>query len=71
MLWAGGRKGPDSLGRPPNATQQALYDCIRQAAGSGAGLGTEADQLARLSEIRARGDSTDDEFRRAKEKILH
>jgi alkanesulfonate monooxygenase SsuD/methylene tetrahydromethanopterin reductase-like flavin-dependent oxidoreductase (luciferase family) len=38
------------------------------AAGSPA---TTADQLAKLSEVRARGDITDEEFRRAKEMVLH
>jgi uncharacterized membrane protein len=29
------------------------------------------EELAKLSEIKARGDISDEEFRRAKEKILH
>jgi uncharacterized membrane protein len=35
------------------------------------GPSSEADQLHKLSEIRARGDITDEEFRRAKAKVLH
>jgi hypothetical protein len=53
------------------AQQQAFDDYIRETAGSGAGRGNEADQLAKLSEIRSKGDISEDEFRRAKEKILH
>lgn len=32
---------------------------------------SEADQLAKLSEIRARGDISDEEFRQVKARILH
>ncbi|MFE0642567.1 SHOCT domain-containing protein [Streptomyces sp. NPDC058877] len=53
------------------AQQQAFDDYIRDTAGSGTGPGSEADQLAKLSEMRAKGDITDAEFQRAKEKILH
>ncbi|WP_329051167.1 SHOCT domain-containing protein [Streptomyces violaceus] len=51
------------------AKQEQTERYIRETAGS-AGT-SEADELARLSEIRARGDITDDEYRRAKEKVLH
>ncbi|MFF7645210.1 SHOCT domain-containing protein [Streptomyces canus] len=57
--------------RQAQARQQAFDDHIREAAGGGAGPGNEVDQLAKLSEIRSRGDITDAEFQRAKEKILH
>ncbi|MEU4268990.1 SHOCT domain-containing protein [Streptomyces sp. NPDC026092] len=57
--------------RHVQAQQQAFDDYVRETAGSGAGPGGEADQLAKLSEIRAKGDITDAEFQRAKEKILH
>ncbi|MEJ8670152.1 SHOCT domain-containing protein [Streptomyces sp. MS1.AVA.1] len=53
------------------AKQQAFDDYVRETAGGGAGPGNEGEQLARLSEVRARGDITDAEFQRAKEKILH
>ncbi|MFE0699080.1 SHOCT domain-containing protein [Streptomyces sp. NPDC058872] len=53
------------------AQQRAFDDYIRETAGSGTGPGSEADQLAKLSEMRAKGDITDAEFQRAKEKILH
>ena len=43
---------------------------IRETAGT-TGPASEADQLAKLSEIRARGDISDEEFRQAKEKVLH
>lgn len=47
--------------------QEAVNDYIRQAA---AGSG-EVEQLARLSDLKARGDISEAEFARAKEKILH
>ncbi|WP_330261387.1 SHOCT domain-containing protein [Streptomyces sp. NBC_00539] len=49
--------------------KQAFDEYVRDAAFSGAG--SEADQLARLSEMRAKGDITDAEFQQAKAKILH
>lgn len=52
------------------AQQQALDSYIRETAG-GAGRPSEVEELAKLSEIRARGDISEEEFRRAKEKILH
>jgi len=51
------------------AQQQAFDTYVRETAGGGSGR-SSADELARLSEIRARGDITDDEFRRAKELVL-
>ncbi|WP_431951985.1 SHOCT domain-containing protein [Actinacidiphila sp. bgisy167] len=50
------------------AKQQAFDSYIRETAG--AAKPSTMDELARLSEIRAQGDLTDEEFRRAKEKIL-
>lgn len=52
------------------AQQEQVNQYIRETVGSSAGP-SEADQLAKLSEVRARGDISDEEFRRAKEKILH
>ncbi|MGV9559447.1 SHOCT domain-containing protein [Streptomyces sp. NPDC003401] len=46
--------------------QEAFDSYIRETAG---GTG-RADELDRLSEIRARGDISDEEFRRAKELVL-
>ncbi|MBB6419266.1 SHOCT domain-containing protein [Streptomyces sp. AK010] len=51
------------------AQQEQMDRYIRETAGSTGTTGT--DELAKLSEIRARGDITDEEFQRAKEKILH
>jgi hypothetical protein len=51
------------------AQQEAFDAHIREAAG-GQGRPSSIDELAKLSEIRARGDITDDEFRRAKELVL-
>ncbi|MEW1905825.1 SHOCT domain-containing protein [Streptomyces sp. NPDC086147] len=57
--------------RQTQAQQQAFDDYIRETAGTGTGPGSEADRLAKLSGMRAKGDITDTEFQRAKEKILH
>jgi hypothetical protein len=51
------------------AQQEAFDARIREAAGS-TGRPSSIDELAKLSEIRARGDITDEEFRRAKELVL-
>ena len=65
-------KGMGKREREHVRAQQAEVDqYIREAVGSTAGPPSEADQLAKLSEVRARGDISDEEFRRAKEKILH
>jgi ABC-type multidrug transport system fused ATPase/permease subunit len=52
------------------AQQEALDKYIRDTAGGAENRPSSTDELARLSEIRARGDITDEEFRRAKELIL-
>ncbi|MFH9006610.1 SHOCT domain-containing protein [Streptomyces afghaniensis] len=50
--------------------QQDAFDArIKEAAGA-TGRPSSADELSKLSEIRARGDITDEEFRRAKELVL-
>ncbi|CAK7283021.1 SHOCT domain-containing protein [Streptomyces sp. RM1] len=49
------------------AQQRAFDEYVRQTARGG---GSRADELARLSEMKARGDITEDEFRRAKEMAL-
>ncbi|MFI9306571.1 SHOCT domain-containing protein [Streptomyces triculaminicus] len=56
--------------RHVQAQQEAFDQYVRDTAG-GTGRRSEADELMKLSEIRARGDISDEEFRRAKEKILH
>jgi hypothetical protein len=51
--------------------QQAAFDSyIRETAKGGGAPSSSVDELARLSEIRSRGDISDDEFRRAKELVL-
>ncbi|MCX4821052.1 SHOCT domain-containing protein [Streptomyces sp. NBC_01142] len=50
------------------ARQQAFDSYVRETAGPAEPSATE--ELARLSEIKARGDLTNEEFQRAKEKIL-
>ncbi len=51
------------------AQQEAFDTRVREAAG-GTSRHSSADELSKLSEIRARGDITDEEFRRAKELVL-
>ncbi|MGW3246657.1 SHOCT domain-containing protein [Streptomyces sp. NPDC001070] len=50
------------------ARQQAFESYVRETAGTQ--RASQADELAKLSEIKARGDLTDEEFQRAKAKIL-
>ncbi|MFF0780202.1 SHOCT domain-containing protein [Streptomyces sp. NPDC003720] len=51
--------------------QQAAFDSyVRETALGGADRRSSADELAKLSEMRTRGDISDDEFRRAKELVL-
>lgn len=52
------------------AQQDAFDRYVRETAKGAAGPAGSVDQLARLSEIKARGDISDDEFRRAKELVL-
>ncbi|MFH9013215.1 SHOCT domain-containing protein [Streptomyces sp. NPDC017943] len=52
------------------AQQQAMDTYIRETARGGGERRSSVDELARLSEIRARGDITDEEFDRAKELVL-
>jgi hypothetical protein len=47
--------------------QQAFDTYIRQAAGKA----TSADELAKLSDLKARGELSEAEFQQAKEKVLH
>ncbi|MFE0512286.1 SHOCT domain-containing protein, partial [Streptomyces sp. NPDC058964] len=51
------------------AQKEELDSYIRQTAGTESSP-SSVDQLAKLSEIRARGDITEEEFRRAKAKVL-
>lgn len=51
------------------ARQEAFDTYVRETAKGGAPAGS-ADELARLSALRARGDIDDDEFRRAKDLVL-
>ncbi|MEU0068949.1 SHOCT domain-containing protein [Streptomyces sp. NPDC006332] len=52
------------------AQQEAIDAYIRQTAAGGAGTGGHADELAKLSELRNKGDITDEEFQHAKRKVL-
>ncbi|MFC8358352.1 SHOCT domain-containing protein [Streptomyces griseorubiginosus] len=51
------------------AQQQAFDSYIRETAKGGGGT-SSVDELAKLSEIRAKGDITDEEFARAKDLVL-
>lgn len=54
------------------ARQHAFDSYVRETAGTaGTAKPSAAEELAKLSEIKARGDLTDEEFQRAKERILH
>lgn len=55
--------------RQARAQQEAVNSYIREV--TEAGTKSHAEELEKLSEIRARGDLSDEEFQRAKEKILH
>ncbi|MEU5282052.1 SHOCT domain-containing protein [Streptomyces asoensis] len=50
--------------------QKAFDSYIRETAKGSTGPTSSVDELARLSEIRARGDITDEEFNRAKQMVL-
>ncbi|WP_326650926.1 MULTISPECIES: SHOCT domain-containing protein [unclassified Streptomyces] len=48
--------------------RSAMDSYIRETAG---GAGSGVDQLAKLSELKAKGDISEAEFQQAKEKLLH
>jgi Short C-terminal domain/Phospholipase_D-nuclease N-terminal len=50
--------------------QQAQFDTYIKKTAGDAGGATSAGDLAKLSDLRARGDITDEEFRRAKDLVL-
>ncbi|MFJ8789847.1 SHOCT domain-containing protein [Streptomyces sp. NPDC102462] len=52
-----------------HAQQEAFDSYVRRTA-AGAPQPSSADELTKLSELRTRGDISDDEFRRAKELVL-
>ena len=52
------------------AQQEAFDSYVRETARGGGGGTSSADELAKLSDMRARGDISDEEFRRAKELVL-
>ncbi|MCH5672023.1 PLD nuclease N-terminal domain-containing protein [Streptomyces gilvus] len=52
------------------AQQEAFDSYVRETAKSGGGRTSSVDDLAKLSEMRSRGDITDDDYRRAKELVL-
>ncbi|MFJ1702587.1 SHOCT domain-containing protein [Kitasatospora sp. NPDC088346] len=51
--------------------EQDFQEYVRDAAGSGSGdQGGHADQLAKLAELRRNGDISEEEYQRAKAKVL-
>ncbi|MYW70119.1 SHOCT domain-containing protein [Streptomyces sp. SID8379] len=50
--------------------QEAFQDYVRKAAAPAAGTASGTDELARLAELHASGALTDQEFERAKTKLL-
>ncbi|MFI9803245.1 SHOCT domain-containing protein [Streptomyces sp. NPDC052301] len=52
------------------ARQEAFDSYVRQTAQGAPARTSSADELAKLSAMRSRGEITDDEFRRAKELVL-
>ena len=65
-------RGKDMGGREvqqARAQQEEFKAYVRETASTGRPT-SSVDELAKLSEIRARGDITDEEFRRAKELVL-
>jgi uncharacterized membrane protein len=69
-LLARGRDMGAREGRHLRAQHEAFDAYIRGTAAV-APRANEAEQLAKLSEIHTRGEISDEEYRRAKEKILH
>ncbi|MFD7258521.1 SHOCT domain-containing protein [Streptomyces sp. NPDC059874] len=51
-------------------SEEAFQAYVRKAAGSGAGGGGSVDELHKLSALKDKGDLTQEEFDRAKQKIL-
>jgi hypothetical protein len=56
--------------RQAQEQQKAFDSYIRETARGAGGPSSSVDELARLSEIRARGDITDEEFDKAKQLVL-
>ncbi|MET9294064.1 SHOCT domain-containing protein [Streptomyces sp. NPDC003077] len=70
VLARGRGMGQRELNRA-QAQQQAFDAYVRRTATPDTPRATQADELTKLSQLRERGDISDDEFQRAKGKILH
>ncbi|MEU8835032.1 SHOCT domain-containing protein [Streptomyces sp. NBC_01707] len=68
-LMARGKGMGEREAHQARARRHAFDSYVRETAGTPKPSAVE--ELAKLSEIKARGDLTDEEFQRAKEKILH
>ncbi|MFI8996793.1 SHOCT domain-containing protein [Streptomyces sp. NPDC053542] len=53
------------------AQQEAFDEYVRRTAATSPYRTSQADELAKLSRIKERGDISDEEFRQAKNRILH
>ncbi|MFK8850051.1 SHOCT domain-containing protein [Streptomyces sp. Ac-502] len=53
------------------ARQEAFDAYVRRAAAADTPRTNQAETLAKLSRLKERGDLSDDEFQRAKDKALH
>jgi hypothetical protein len=70
LIARGGSMGERDL-KEAQRRDQAMQDYIREAAGSGgAGTGDSVDQLAKLADLKERGQLSQEEFDKAKAKLL-
>ncbi|WP_052862885.1 SHOCT domain-containing protein [Streptomyces niger] len=53
------------------AQQEAFDEYVRRTAATGTSRTSQAEELAKLTRIRDRGNLTESEFQQAKDKILH
>ncbi|MEU6392324.1 SHOCT domain-containing protein [Streptomyces sp. NPDC046939] len=53
------------------ARQEAFDAYVRRTAANDASRATQADELTKLSQLKERGDISEEEFQRAKGKVLH
>jgi putative Ca2+/H+ antiporter (TMEM165/GDT1 family) len=69
-LIARGHKMAEHAQQDAAAQQKAFNAAVRQAAGSGGGSGSVADELARLADLKSQGVIDDAEFESLKQKAI-
>ncbi|MFE0459947.1 SHOCT domain-containing protein [Kitasatospora sp. NPDC058965] len=69
LIARGGAMGERDM-QEATRREKAMQEYIRETAGSGGGGGSNVDQLTKLADLKARGELTQEEFDRAKEKLL-